>query len=165
MTVSLDSTLITLEISTLIFKGQWKRVVDRTTKTDSSDIFIGAAVTEHGETQPDIDLCAEIEAIKGFVLGYAPQLETIDSQGYYYRDEDHPFAAEKWIRVGIPDVGMIILVCSGTNKTIGRGDKIKCVDGLFEEADTNDNYQMIASEAVTGASNTRKYFYAEWVKA
>jgi len=162
MVVSLDTTLISHGISNLIYKGQWKRVVDRT--VNGTDIFIGAAVTEDGETQPDIDLCAEIEAILGFVLGYVPQLETIDSQGYYYRDEDHPFPDNSWVRVGIPEPEMVIFVCSGTEKTIGRGDKIKCVDGLWEKADTNDNYQMISKEDVTGAENTRKYFYATWVK-
>ena len=162
MTVALSSTLRTLAISTLLFKGQWSRVEDRF--TDGTDIFIGAAVTEDGETQPDIDLCGEIEAISGFVLGYCPQLETIDAEGYYYRDYDHPFGDGKWVRVGVPQQGMIFLVLTGTEKTIGRGDKIKCVDGVFEAADTNDNYQMIAAEAVTGASNTRKYFYARWVK-
>jgi len=162
MAVALSSTLRSLGISTLLLKGQWERVVDRL--TTGTDIFIGAAVTEDGETQPDIDLCAEIEGILGFVLGYVPQWETIDSEGYYYRDYDNPFGDNKWVRVGIPKQGNVILVLSGTNKTIGRGDKIKCVDGVFECADTNDNYQMIASEAVTGASNTRKYFYARWVK-
>jgi hypothetical protein len=58
----------------------------------------------------------------------------------------------------------VIFVCSGTAKTIARGAKIKCVDGVWEQADTNDNYQMIAEEAVTGVVNTRKYFYARWVK-
>lgn len=162
MTVALNTTLIDHGISTLLYKGQWERVVDRL--TTGTDIFIGAAVAEDAETQPDIDLCSEVEAILGFVLGYVPQLETIDSDGYYYRDEDNPFGDNKWVRVGIPKQGIVIFVCSGTEKTIGRGDKIKCVDGLWEAADTNDNYQMIAEEAVTGVSNTRKYFYARWVK-
>lgn len=163
MTVNLGTTLIGLGISTLLYKGQWDRVVDRQCTGD--DIFIGAAVTEFGESeQSDIDLCAEVEAIFGFVLQYVPQLETIDATGIFYRDEDHPFADDSWVRVGIPSQGMVFLVCSGTEKTIAKGNKIKCVDGLFEVADTDDNYQMIAAEAVTGASNTRKYFYAEWVK-
>jgi len=162
MAVALNTTLIAHGISTLLYKGQWERVVDR--KVNGTDIFIGSAVTEDGETQPDIDLCAEIEAILGFVLGYVPQLETIDALGYYYRDYDVPFPDNSWVRVGIPKQGIVIFVCSGTAKTIGRGDKIKCVDGVWEAADTSDNYQMIAEEAVTGVANTRKYFYARWVK-
>lgn len=162
MANALDTTLISHAIDILLYKGQWDRVVDRL--TNGTDIFIGSAVTEDGETQPDIDMCGEIEAILGFVLGYVPQLNTIDSQGYYYRDYDHPFDDDKWVRVGIPKQGMVIFVCSGVNKDIGHGDKIKCVDGLWQKADTNDNYQMIAEEAVTGESNTAKYFYARWVK-
>jgi len=163
MTVSLSTTLIDLGIGSLVYKGQWARVVDRVTNGD--DIFIGAAVTEHGESgHADVDLCSEIEPILGFALGYVPQLETIDSQGYFYRDYDNPFPDNSNIRVGIPQQGMVFYVLSGTQKTIAKGDKIKCVDGVFETADTNDNYQMIAMEAVTGAANTRKYFLAMWVK-
>ena len=162
MTVALNTTLIDLGISTLLYKGQWERVVDR--KTTSTDIFIGAAVTEHGETQPDIDLSALTEAILGFVLGYVPQLETIDSLGYYYRDYDVPFPDNSWVRVGIPKQGLVILVLSATDETIGRGDMIKCVDGVWMTTASGEIYQMIAEEAVTGAAQTRKYFYARWVK-
>ena len=163
MTTALGTTLINLAISTLVRKGQWKRIVDR--QVTNSDIFIGAGVTEYGESgTSDIDLCAEIEALLGFVLGFVPQLETIDSQGYYYRDYDNPFVDNSWVRVGIPEQGMVILVLSATNTTIAKGDKLKCVDGVWSVADTNDNYQMIAEEAVTGAADTRKYFYARWVK-
>lgn len=163
MTTALGTTLIDLDISTLVRKGDWKRVVDRI--TTGTDIFIGAAVTEFGEsTTSAIDLCAEVEAISGFVLGYMPQKNTIDSQGYYYRDYDNPFAASKWVRVGVPEPEMIILVLSETNTTIAKGNKLKCVDGVWQVADTNDNYQMIAEEAVTAAADTRKYFHARWVK-
>lgn len=159
--VSLDQTLIARKIKSLHFKGQWDRIVDR--KTTGTDIFIGAGVTDFGETQPSIDLCAEIDALAGFVLGYAPQLETIDSEGYYYRDYDHPFAASKWVRVGIPKQAMVILVLSETNTTIRRGEKIKCVDGVWKPASTGDNYQMISEENVTATADTRKYFHAKWV--
>ena len=162
MTVALNTTLISHGISTLLYKGQWERVVDR--KVNGTDIFIGAGVTEVGETQPDIDLCAEAEALLGFVLGYSPQLETIDSQGYYYRDYDNPFPDNSWVRVGIPRQGLVIFVLSGTQDTIARGDPIKCIDGVFVKTGTREEYQMIAEEAVTGAINTRKYFYARWVK-
>jgi hypothetical protein len=133
--------------------------------TTGTDIFIGAAVTEYGEgTQSAIDLCGVNEPISGFVLGYVPQLNTIDNEGYYHRDFDNPFAASKWVRLGVPAQEMVILILSGTEKTIAKFAKIKCVDGVWEEADSSDNYQMIAEEAVTGAGNTRKYFYGRWVK-
>lgn len=163
MTVALDETLITKGISTLLYKGTWKRIVDK--MTNGSDIFIGAAVTEAGEsTHSDIDLCAEIEAILGFVLGINPQLETVPANGMWYNDYDNCFADNIWVRVGIPEHGAVFLVLSATGVTIAKGFKIKCVDGVWQQADTDDNYQMIAEEAVTGASNTRKYFYARWVK-
>ncbi len=162
MAVALNTTLIALGISTLLYKGQWARVVDR--KVNGADIFIGAGVTDYGETQPDVDLCGEAEPLLGFALGYVPQLETIDSQGYYYRDYDAPFPDNSWIRVGIPKQGDVILVLSDTQETIARGAPIKCIDGVFVDTTTREEFQMIAEEAVTGAALTRKYFYARWVK-
>jgi len=162
MGVALNTTLRALGISTLLFKGQWERVVDR--KVNGTDIFIGAGVTDFGETQPDIDMAAEAEALLGFVLGYVPQLETIDALGYYFRDYDNPFPDDSWVRVGIPKQGLVILVCSGVQDSIARGAQLKCVAGLFVQTATREEYQMIAEEAVTGAIDTVKYFYARWVK-
>lgn len=161
--VSLGTTLINLGVKTLVKYGGFQRIEDA--YTTGSDIFIGAGVTRFGETKPNIDLCAEVDALWGFVLGYNKQLNTIDSQGFFYRDYDNPFAASKWVLVGIPVPGNVYLVLSETNTTIAINDKLKCVDGVFAVADTNDNYQMIAEEAVVGASDTRKYFYARWVKS
>ncbi len=160
--VALGTTLINLGISTLVRKGEWQRIIDR--QTNGADIFIGAGVTEHGESgTSDIDLCAEGEALLGIVLGYSNQ-EDIDSNGYYYRDYDNPFADGKQVLVGVPTPGMIILVLSETNVTISKGDRINCVDGVWQRASSSDNYQMIAMEAVTATAATRKYFYAMWVK-
>ena len=162
MTVALGTTLINKAIKSLLRHGQWSDIVDR--RCNGTDIFIGAGVCGYGETYPDIDLCAEIEALLGFVIGLAPQLETIPSQGMWYNDYDNPFADNTWVRVGIPQQECVILVLSETNTTIAVNDKLKCVDGVWQVADTNDNYQMIALEAVTAAANTRKYFYARRVK-
>ena len=162
MTVALNTTLVSHGISTLLFKGQWERVVDRV--VNGSDIFIGAGVTDYGETQPDIDLCGEAEGLLGFVLGYVPQLETIHSNGYYHNDYDNPFADNSWVRVGIPKQGLVIFVLSATQETVARGATLKCIDGIWHTTTTREEYQMIAEEAVTGAINTRKYFYARWVK-
>lgn len=163
MAVALGTTLINKAIKTLIKYGGWERIEDA--KTNGTDIYIGAGVTRKGETKPDIDLCGEIEALWGFVLGYNRQLNTIDDEGYYYRDYDAPFANNKWVLVGIPRQNSVYLVLSATNTTIAIGNKLKCVDGVFEVADTDDNYQMIAEEAKTATANTRKYFYARWVKS
>lgn len=166
MAVALNTTLINLGIHGLVKKGKWDRIEDG--RTNGTDIFIGAAVAREEETFPDIDLCGEAEPIWGFVTGLNTTRHTLPTvtsgSASWYNDYDNPFANDIWVRIGIPTAQMIILVLSGTNKTIGRGRKIKCVDGVFEHADTNDNYQMIAEEPVTGAANTRKYFYARFVK-
>ena len=162
MTVALGTTLINKLIHNLDKEGGWQRI--EPALTTGSDIFIGAGVTRHGQTGQYIDLCAEIEALLGFVLGYNTAKETIDDDGYYYRDYDNPFASGKHVLVGIPKHGGVYLILSETNTTIALYDKLKCVDGVWKLADTSDNYQMIAEEAVTAAANTRKYFYARWVK-
>lgn len=162
MTVALGTTLIDKNIRNLDKEGGWQRIEPGI--TTSTDCFIGAGVTRYGETGQYIDLCAEIEVLLGFILGYNTANETLDDQGYYYRDYDAPFASGKHVLIGIPKFGGIYLVLSGTEKTIPLYGRINCVDGVFEECVTSDNYQMIAEEAVTGAANTRKYFYARMVK-
>jgi hypothetical protein len=164
MVVALDSTLRTLNISTLVRRGSvgWPRIENG--RCNGADIFIGAAITRYSETFPDIDLCAEIEAIFGFVLGLDTSRANLPENGAWYNDYDQPFSDNAWVMIGIPEHGGVYFVLSATNTTIAVGDKLKCVDGVFSVADTNDNYQMIAEEAKTGAANTRKYFYARWVK-
>lgn len=162
MAVALGTTLINKKIHNLDKEGGWQRIEPGI--TTGTDIFIGAGVTRKGQTGQYIDLCAEIEALLGFVLGYNTAKETIDDEGYYYRDYDNPFASGKHILIGIPKHGGVYLVLSGTQKTIALYDRINCVDGVWEACATSDNYQMIAEEPVTGAANTRKYFYARWVK-
>lgn len=161
--VALGTTLIAKKIKTLVKFGGWDRIEDA--RTNGTDIFIGAGVARVGETRPDIDLCAAIETLWGFVLGYNKQLNTIDSQGYYYRDYDNCFGDNKWVLVGIPKQSSVYLVLSETAETLAIGQKIYCVDGVFTKADTADNYQMIVEEAVTGVASVRKYFYARWVKS
>ena len=162
MTVALGTTLIAKKIHNLDKEGGWQRIEPAI--TTSTDIFIGAGVTRKGMTGQYIDLCAETEALLGFVLGYNTALETIDDEGYYYRDYDNPFISAKNVLVGVPKHGGIYLILSGTQKTIALFDRINCVDGVWEACATSDNFQMIAEEAVAGASNVRKYFYARWVK-
>lgn len=162
MGVALNTTLRAHGISTLLYKGQWDRVVDR--KINGEDVFIGAGVTEFGETQPDIALAQINEALLGFVLGYVPQLETIDALGYYYRDYDNKFPDDSWVRVGIPKQGIVIFVLSDTDMTLARGAKILCSNGVWRTTASGQVYQMVVEEPVTGAPLTRKYFYARWVK-
>jgi len=162
MAVVLGTTLINLNIHSLDKESGFQRVEEG--KTTGTDMFIGAGVTRRRETSPNIDLCAEQEGLLGILLGYANHKDnTIPTEGYYYNDYDVPFAAAKWVLIGIPKQGGIYLVLSETNVTLQEGMKLKCVDGVFSEADTNDNYQMTCEQAITGAVNTRKYFYARWV--
>jgi hypothetical protein len=164
MVVALDTTLRALNIATLVRRGQvgWQRIEDA--RVNGADIFIGAGVTRYDETFPDIDLCAEIEALFGFVLGLNTNLANLPVEGAWFNDFDEPFADNAWVRVGIPQQGGVYLILSATNETIAIGDKLMCVDGVFAVAMTADNYQMIAEQAVVGAANTRRYLYARWVK-
>lgn len=162
MTVALGTTLRAKKIHNLDKEGGWQRIEPGI--TTSTDIFIGAGVTRYGLAGRYIDLCAEVEALLGFVLGYDSTQETIDDEGYYFRDYDNPFASGKHILVGIPKHGGIYLVLSGTNKTIALYARIQCVDGVFEAVLTSGRDQMISEESITGAGNTRKYFYGRWVK-
>lgn len=162
--VALGTTLINMKIKGLVKFGGWDRIEDANTGT-GEDIFIGAGVARTGETKPIIDLCAMNETLWGFVLGYAKQLETIDPQGYYYRDYDHPFGASKKILVGIPKQSSVYLVLSETAETLAVGQKIYCTAGVFTKAASGHNYQMIVEEPVVGVAGIRKYFYARWVKS
>ena len=65
--------------------------------------------------------------------------------------------------IGVPKQGGIYLILSETNVTLSLDMKLKCVDGVWSEADTNDNFQMMCEQAITAAANTRKYFYGKWV--
>ena len=164
MTVALGTTLINLGIHTLLKTGAvWDRIEDA--RVNGEDIFIGAIVTRKSETYPDIDLCGVYEAMFGIVIGLNTNKHTLPEQGAWYNDYDHCFADDKWVRVGIPSPQGVYLVLSDTDKTFTVGMKLKVVDGLLQKAYTADNFQFICEKAVTGAANTRKYFYARYVKA
>ena len=162
MTVALGTTLVDLSIDTLLKKGVYVRTEDG--RTNGTDIFIGALVTRFGETFPDIDLCAVIEAIFGQVVGINTSKHLVHENGPWYNDYDNPYGDDKWVRIGILQPEAIYLVLSETNTTIAVFDKLKCVDGVLAIADTADNFQFIANTPVTGAGNVRKYFYATFVK-
>lgn len=161
MAIALGTTLIDLGIKALIKKGKWKRIEDG--RTNGATIGIGMAVTREGQTFPDIDLCGEAEPIWGFVKGLNTTRHTLPALGPWFNDYDNPFADNIWVRIGIPAQAMVFLILSAIAVNIGRGRKLKCVDGVFRHADTNDNFQMIAEEPVVAAVNTRKYFYARFV--
>jgi hypothetical protein len=166
MTVVLGTTLLDLSIHNLDKEEGFQRIEEgKTTGTTTARQFIGALVSRFGQTSPNIHLCAEVEALTGLLLGYNGDKDnTIPSQGYYYNDYDQPFVSGKWIWIGIMKPGGIYLCLSATNITIAIDNKMKCVDGVLAIADTNDNYQFIAEQVQTKAANTRKYFYARFVK-
>lgn len=160
MTVALGTTLIDLKIHTLIKKGEYERIEDG--RCNGSDIAIGMLVSRHAETFPDIDLAAEIESIFGQVIGLNTSKHTLPDEGPWYNDYDNPFTDNYWVRVGILKPKSIYLLLSETNTTIARGDKLKNADGVLKLADTSDRYQFTAEEPVTGAADTRNYFYARF---
>ena len=93
MTVALGTTLIDLSIDTLLKKGVYARIEDAI--TDGTDIFIGALVTRFGQTFPDIDLCAEIEAIFGQVVGINTSKHPVPDNGPWYNDYDNKIKEAK----------------------------------------------------------------------
>ena len=160
MTVALGTTLIDLSIDTLLKKGEYARIEDG--RTNGEDIAIGMFVTRHAETFPDIDLAGEIESIFGQVIAVNTSKHAVHANGPWYHDYDNPFANNIWVKVGILKPNSIYLCLSETNTTIAVGDKLKNADGVLKLADTSDSYQFTAEAPVTGASNTRKYFYARF---
>jgi len=157
----LRESLLSLGISTTLKHGQWERVYDK--KCNGNGIFIGAGVTIYGENEQDIDLCGEGESLFGFVMGCCPQLEQIPSEGYFYNDFDNPFYDNQYVQVGSPTIGNVCLVVSRIGVSFRVGDKLKCVDGMFEVVQPDDEYQMVAMESVNGYPNTCKYFYAKYI--
>lgn len=133
-------------------------------RTNGTDIFIGAIVTRDEETRPDIDLCGEDESPLGIVEGYTNKDEP-DSDGYWYRDGDVPFADNKWVIVGILTPGQILWVCSTANVNINEGEYLKVVAGLLQRGGTGDDLLFKAEEDVTATASTTKYFRASVVKS
>ncbi len=159
MTVALGTTLIDKAVATLLLFGKWKEIYDRT--TNGTDMFIGCMVTEASESGDDIDRCEEDEMPLGVVLGYAPP-DIVDTEDYFLKDFDDTFGDGKKVYVGAPERGAIFLGLSETNTTIKKSDPLKIITGVFKGAATGDDIVAIAREPVTGANNTRKYFYLEW---
>lgn len=162
MTVALGTTLIDLSTDR-IDKDGWFRIIDR--RVNGTDIFIGAIVTDEGETFPDVDLCSEDQVMTGIVIGENPTKHTLHANGPMYHDYDQCFDNNTWIRVGVPKAQGRYLVLSETNTTITRGQPLEVVTGVLKVATTGDNYRFIAEEAVTGASNTRKYLWARFIQS
>jgi len=158
MAVALGNTLRALGVGGLLQYGKWKEIYDRT--TNGTDMFIGCWVTEKGESNDDIDRCEEDEMPLGIITGYAPP-DVSDTEEYLYRDFDNKFANNKKVNVGDPESKSTILMVSGTNKTIAKGDPLKIVEGCVEVADTGDDIIAIAKTGTTAAANTKKWLYAE----
>jgi hypothetical protein len=167
VTVALGSTLITLGISTLIERGRYLRIEDGRVN-GSNEIFIGGICTRTGQTFPDIRGCDEDDTICGIVIGLNTTRHTlpnVDSgNAAFYNDFDQPFTDDNYVRIGIMEHGGVYLVLSETNTTIAVGDPLMVVTaGVLKVASTGDDISFIAEEAVTGASNTKKYFRARFV--
>ena len=166
MTVALGTTLIDLNIATLIETAEYERIEDG--RCNGADIFIGALITRYGETAPDVDLCGEGEPIDGLVTGLNTTrhlLPNVDSgNAAFYNDYDNPFADNIYIRFGVLKPQGIYLVLSDTNVTIAIGNHLRVKDGVLNTSSSGDITSFVATEAVTGAVNTRKYFRARYIK-
>ena len=168
MTVALGTTLIDLNIATLIVKAEYDRIEDGRVN-GSSECFIGQLVTRYNQTYPDIVGCDEGQLITGLLIGLNTTRHTLPTvtsgNPAFYNDYDNMFADNTYIRIGILKSQGVYLVLSETYKTFTVGMGLKVVDGgVLAEAASGDVISFIAEEAVTGASNTRKYFRARFVK-
>jgi hypothetical protein len=167
MTVALGSTLITLGTSTLIEKGRWLRIEDGRVN-GSNEVFIGAIVTRTEQTFPDIRGADEDDTIAGICIGINTTRHTLPNvtsgNAAFYNDFDQPFSDNDYVRFGVPEAGGVYLVLSETNTTIAVGDPLMVTSaGVLKVAGTGDIITFIAEEAVTGASNTKKYFRARYI--
>jgi len=167
MAVALGSTLITLGISTLTEKGGWQRIEEGRVN-GSNEVFIGGIVTRTEQTFPDIRGADEDDTIAGICIGLnttRANLPNVTSgNAAFYNDFDNPFADNDYVRFGVPEHGGVYLVLSETNTTIKVGDPLMVTTaGVLKVASTGDDISFIAEEAVTGASNTKKYFRARFV--
>lgn len=168
MTVALDYSLMTLNTATLIIKADYDRIEDGRVN-GSSECFIGQIVTRYGQTFPDIVGCDETQPLTGILIGINTTRHTLPNvtsgNAAFYYDYDNMFPDNTYVRIGIMKSQGVYLVLSDTNKTFAVGDGLKVADGgVLAGAGSGDVISFIAEEVVTGASNTRKYFRARFIK-
>lgn len=132
-------------------------------RCNGSDIFIGALVTDEGETFPDIDLAAEDESVLGIVEGYTNRDLPNATYGYWYYDGDVPFADNKWVIVGILTPGQVVWVCSTADVDIKQGEYLKCAAGLVQRCGTDSDAMFKAMEGITAVASTTQYLRAQVV--
>lgn len=166
MTTALGTTLIDLDVSALDQDG-YNKIWTR--RTAASTLFLGAIVTGQDQTFPDIVLAGEDDPILGHLVKLDTSKHTLPNvtsgNASFYNDYDNCFSDNVFVLVGQMKVGGLYLILSGTNKTFAMDDPLKIVDGVADLATTGDIVSFISKEVVTGASNTRKYFWAEYVRA
>lgn len=133
-------------------------------KTNGDDIFIGCIVTKEDQTRPYVLAAAEDNTIAGIIEGYTNRDEPDRTYGYWYWDEDVPFADGKWVIMGQLVPGQILWVVSETNTTIWRGDPLIVVtNGVLTPGSTGDDIIFVAEEDIVAAANVRYYFRAKVV--
>lgn len=169
MTVALGTTLINLNIATLIERAEYERIEPGKTGSSTANIFIGAIVTRYRQTDPVVALCSSDQMIAGIVVGLDITQHTLPNvtsgNPAFYNDYDNPFAVNTYIRIGVLKSQGVYLVLSETNTTIENGDPLNVVSGgVLAVASTGANISFMAEEDVTGASNTRKYFRARFIR-
>jgi len=156
--MALDTELTALGVKKIVFKGEAEgRIIACKCSSGSDDMFLGAAVTRHGETvnTPEIDLCAEDEALMGFIIG----LVHPDAYDPMYHTPTYPFTDGDLVWVFMPKSGAVIWVCSETASAITQGEHIEPIAGEMGLADTGaGGFDYYAEDAVAGAGSTEYYY-------
>ena len=137
-------------------------------RANGSDLFLGAGVTEYGETSPDVDLCAEDEQMSGIICASSDDATNLD------KDSDDTFADNTNLKMAVPQSSEEVYVCAKTGVTVTKDKLIQCDGGFFEDTDftaaesaANVPYaasmMLQAKQAITGVSGLEAYFLAKRV--
>ena len=137
-------------------------------KANGADLFLTAGVTTYGESNKDVDLCAEDEQLSGIIVGQADDATNLD------KDSDDTFADNTNLKMGIHIPGEELYLTSKTNATVTYGKIVQCDGGFFEDTDFTANESAAnvpyagsmlfqAEEGVTAVSGQESIFLAKRV--
>lgn len=149
----------------------WNRRVignEEDVRANGSDLFLTAGVTFFGESNADVDLCAEDEQLSGIIVGSADDATNLD------KDSDDTFADNANLKMGVPSVGEEIFLTATTAASITYGTVVQCEGGFFGDSDFAANESaanvpyagsmlLQCREAVTGVSGLEYIFLAKRV--
>ena len=132
-----------------------------TAKCNGDDIFLTAAITFQGETNPeDVDLAASGERVDGIVIG-----EAYPTSYDLSKDSDSCYDDNTYIRCYKPIARDLLYATVATATSITKDDWVKYADGFLTGA-TNKNDAVAKLDnggvAVTGASGTEQIVSIDW---